>query len=190
MKDKYKNIDEIKLLKRSRLYIDAMSQGINPLTGEYIEDTILREERIRSCLEYVSYILERLIDRGGLKKTSNKNKLEPFILKREDIDKINFIDEYIGINSLAAKINEVIDKNISKKISGNKLANMLYELGYLSKKENENKKYINDKTREIGAMEIEKNSYSGGIYKQIVYNKAAQKFIVDKLFESDLNYKE
>ncbi|MGN1319146.1 MAG: hypothetical protein ACI4VF_09035 [Lachnospirales bacterium] len=188
MKDKYKDIDEIRLLKRSKLYIDAMSQGINPLTGEYVEDTILQENKLQVCLEYVSYVLEQVIENGGIKNNSKKESKE-FILNEEDIKRINYSDEFIGINTVAEKINEIIDLEKSKKISGTYLSNMLVELGYLYQPEGIKGRRLNKNAPEIGAKEIDRDRPNGTKYIQVVYSKNAQKFIVQKLYEFNNNIK-
>lgn len=188
MKYKYKDVDEIKLLKKSKLYIDAMSQSINPLTGEYINDSILQEQKLQKCLEYVSYILNEIIEKGGLKNISRKRR-GLFMMTREEMDNINYTDEFIGIKAIAERINSVIDLSRSSKITGNKLANMMYELGYLSLVEGSRRKCINAKSTEIGLKYKEITLLNGEKYKQIVYGNKAQRFVVEKLFESELNYK-
>jgi hypothetical protein len=131
MKAKYKNIDEIKTLQKSRLYVDALSQGINPLTGEFIEDELLQNERIKGCFEYVADVLNKLIDLGGFSHINHKGKkIGKFILTRDESKRIIYSDEPIGINVIATRINNVIDLDKSDKITGNQLSNILYELGY------------------------------------------------------------
>ena len=77
--------------------------------------------------------------------------------------------------------------NKSDKITGNKLANIMYELGYLSQVEDTKKKCINEKSAEVGIKDIDRQSYNGRKYKQIIYSTEAQKFVVKKLLASDLN---
>ena len=110
MKDKYKNIDDIKLLKKSNLYMEALSQGINPFTGEYFDDSLLQNIKLQSCFDYISDVLADIIEMC-----------------------------------------------------------------------------INEKSAEVGIKDINREAYNGRKYKQIVYSTEAQKFVVEKLLDSDLN---
>ncbi len=188
MKDKYKNIDEIKLLKKSKLYLDALAQRIDPFTGEYSEDTLLQNTKLQNCFDYVSEVLSEVIKKGGIKNIKRK-KIGKLIITKEQSDKIVYSEEPIGINALAARINDVIDLNKSDKITGNKLANIIYELGYLSQVEGTKKKCINEKSAEVGIRDIDREDYNGRKYKQIVYSIEAQKFVVENLLDNDLNNK-
>ena len=186
MKDKYKNIDEIKLLKKSKFYMEALSQGINPFTGEYFDDSLLQNIKLQSCFDYISDVLADIIEMGGINSVKRK-KIGRFIITKEQSDKIAYSKEPIGINALAERINDVIDLNKSDKITGNKLANIMYELGYLSQVDGTKQKCINEKSAEVGIKDIDREDYSGRKYKQIVYSTEAQKFVVEKLLASDLN---
>ena len=73
MKDKYKNIDEIKLLKKSKLYMEALSQGINPFTGEYFEDSLLQNIKLQSCFDYISDVLADIIEMGGINNIKSRS---------------------------------------------------------------------------------------------------------------------
>lgn len=186
MKDKYKNIDEIKLLKKSKFYMEALSQGINPFTGEYFDDSLLQNIKLQSCFDYISDVLADIIEMGGINSVKRK-KIGRVVITKEQSDKIAYSKEPIGINAFAERINDVIDLNKSDKITGNKLANIMYELGYLSQVDGTKQKCINAKSAEVGIKDIDREDYSGRKYKQIVYSTEAQKFVVEKPLASDLN---
>ena len=180
MGEKYKGFDEIKLLKKSRLYLDAMSLVINPLTGEYIDDPILKERGIQNCFEYISYVLGEVIEKGGLNKVTRKKKGR-FVLTPEAGKRIKFSMEPIGINAVAERINEVIDQSVSDKISGVQLSDILLEMGYLSKIFDSRKKCINDRSAEMGIIAVKRNSRDGREYTQILYGIEAQRLLVKEL---------
>lgn len=180
MGDKYKGFDEIKLLKKSRLYLDALSLGINPLTGECIDDPILKEKGIQNCFEYVSYILGEVIEKGGLNKVSRKKKGR-FVLTPEAGKRIKFSMEPIGINAVAERINEVIDLSVSDKISGVQLSDILLEMGYLSRVSDSRRKCINERSAEIGITTVKRNTLDGKEYTQILYGIEAQRLLVREL---------
>ena len=183
MKDIYKNIDEMKLLRKSKLYIDALAQGINPFTGEYTNDSILSEEKLKNCFDYVSYVLGEVIEKGGLKNVRRK-KIGTFVLTKEESEKIKYSVEPIGINNVAAMINEVIDLDKSDKITGMQLSGMLLEMGYLSQVPGTKQKCINERSAELGINTVNRVALNGSEYTQILYGIDAQKFIVSKLIEN------
>lgn len=184
MDKKFKNIDEIKLLRKSKLYIDALSQGINPLTGEYVDDSFINEEKIKNCFEYVDYVLGRVIAKGGISNIKNNNR-EKFRLTQEEASKIQFSYEPLGINRVAEIINAAVDLEKYRGITGAQLNNIFYEAGYLSLSPNGKSKRINDNSYSMDITTVERPSYNGGgIYTQIVYGLKAQKFVVDRLVEN------
>lgn len=180
MGEKYKGFDEIKLLKKSKLYLDALSLGINPLTGECVEDPILQEKGIQNCFEYVSYVLGEVIEKGGLSKVSRKKKGR-FVLTPEAGKRIKLSPEPIGINALADRINEVIDLSVSDKVSGVQLSDILLEMGYLSRVLDSRKKCINERSAEIGITAVKRNTLDGREYTQILYGIEAQRLLVQEL---------
>ena len=55
-------MEDIRILKRARLYMTAMSEGINPLTGEYVpEGDSISQPRIQKCCEYVAGLIDKMI---------------------------------------------------------------------------------------------------------------------------------
>lgn len=63
---------EIEKLKQAKLYIDKLTNGVNPFTGAYIsEDEIIRDSRIISSFEYVSQVLDENIKNINTRKKSN-----------------------------------------------------------------------------------------------------------------------
>ena len=57
---------ELEKMKRAKMYIDDLANGIDPLTGQVVSDTdIINNVRITRCLFYVSGILKKVIDNDG-----------------------------------------------------------------------------------------------------------------------------
>lgn len=60
-------MEDIKALKRAKYYMAAMADGINPLTGEYAEkDDTISQEKVQECCAYISELLNKIIENGGL----------------------------------------------------------------------------------------------------------------------------
>ena len=57
---------EVEVQQRAKRYLDCLVQGINPLDGTVIpEGDTVRQVRIARCLQYVSGILEQVIENHG-----------------------------------------------------------------------------------------------------------------------------
>ena len=57
---------EIDIMKRAKMYLDNLSQGIDPISGQEVpEDSVLNNVRLARCFFYVSGILEQVIENGG-----------------------------------------------------------------------------------------------------------------------------
>ncbi|MCI8403317.1 MAG: hypothetical protein HFE49_00275 [Clostridia bacterium] len=175
---------DIKLVRRAKLYSDAMAQGINPLNGDYVnEHDSLSQEKIQNCMVFISQILDSVISSGGSVK---KNK-SVFSITPEQKARIELSDEPVGVNELARRINAVVDSNSMRTVSGTKIASWMVKNGYLDLvtiDDNKTIKTVNEKSSAFGILERDKvNLDTGDTYKQPVYNKAAQQYIVGHIEE-------
>ncbi len=175
---------DIKLVKRAKLYSDAMSQGINPLNGDYVrDDDSLAQERIQHCMVFISQILENVITGGGAVKKSKAS----FAITNEQKSRIEISDEPVGVNELARRINAVVDASSMRTVSGTKIASWMVKNGYLDLvtiDENKTIKIVNDKSPCFGISVRDKiNLDTGDTYQQPVYNKSAQQYIVEHIEE-------
>lgn len=177
-------MEDMRILKRARYYIAAMSEGINPLTGEFVPsgDTVA-EERIQKCCEYVAGILGKLIENGGC---FDDEKI-PFSITQRRLMEVNTSKEPIGINELAKRINAVKAKNM-RSISGAMITAWLAKKGYLSvektvqtKESVTTRKVLNERSRELGITAVESVGSTGKKYERLMYSDAAQRFILDNL---------
>ena len=57
---------ELETLKRAKMYVDKLANGVNPLNDEHVkDDDVINNVRISRCLFYVSSVLSKVIDNGG-----------------------------------------------------------------------------------------------------------------------------
>ena len=180
---------DLKMLKRAKLYADAMAQGINPLNGEFVsKDDSLSQGKLQICMGYISQVLNDVIkNHGTAPKTSSKGKRASFSITTSQKDAVQLSNEPIGINEVARRINAVIDTDVMKSVPGTKIASWLAVKGYLDVIEtanNKTQKVVNSKSVEIGITVRDKvNIETGEIYKQPVYNKIAQQYILEHIEE-------
>ena len=62
-------MEDMELLTRAKTYIDKLANGINPITDEYVDESVVvNNVRISRCFFYVSDVLRRVIENGGSMK--------------------------------------------------------------------------------------------------------------------------
>ena len=79
---------ELESMQRAKLYIDALANGYNPLSGQPVrDDDVVNQVRVSRCLLYVSGVLQKVIDNGGevQKKKVPRSQKAPFALLPEQI---------------------------------------------------------------------------------------------------------
>lgn len=70
---------ELETMQRAKMYMDKLAQGINPISGEEIEnDSVLNNVRMARCFFYVSGILDKVIANGGKIGYTPKSNLPEF----------------------------------------------------------------------------------------------------------------
>ena len=104
---------EVEKIAYTRMYIEKLANGINPLTDQAVPDTdLINNVRISRCLFYVSDLLRQLEDQGGIPIKKKKKKL-PFQLSYEKRSDFGFSENPIPISEIAKRINDLIDAELS-----------------------------------------------------------------------------
>ena len=58
---------ELETMQRAKMYLDKLVQGIDPITNQEVpEDSVLNNVRLARCFFYVSDVLGKVIDIGGV----------------------------------------------------------------------------------------------------------------------------
>lgn len=175
---------EIEKIEYTKAFIDKLANGINPIDDTPIPDgDLLNNVRISRCMFYVSDILGQVISNNGFKKkTSDKNKA-PFYLNAEKILQFPYSEEPIGITEIAKRINSLIDENTMKKLKVTSITEWLVDIDMLySELHSDGKKSRRATSRGV-SLGISEQIYQGqyGEYKKLLYNEAAQHFIIDNI---------
>lgn len=177
-------MNEIDALKQAKHYMDALSSGINPVTGEMLaEDCELRSDNFYKCFSYVSGILEKEIGKS-ISADELRAKRVDFYLSEEDRAKVTVSDDHVGINTVAARINDVIDRDQMKGVSGGKLAECLVSMGYLRLETLSNGNIVRIATEKgvLAGIETQNRTDTvGKAYLQNVYSKEMQRFLIDNI---------
>lgn len=179
-------VNEIDVLKRAKYYMDSLSSGTNPITGEPLAyDCEIAADNFYKCFAYISEVLEKEINKSAHTDES-RGKREEFYLSDEDMEKVLITDDHVGINTVAARINDVIDRDVMKGVSGGKLAECLVSMGYLKLDTlpNGNTVRVASDMGVLAGIETQNRTDTvGKAYMQNVYSKQMQEFLVKNINE-------
>lgn len=179
--------NEQELLDRATIYMKKLSQGINPLDDTVIEDNdIINNIKISRCFSYVTNLLENY----HLKR---KTGILIPNLSKEDINNFPYEDGSMSISEIIKRANDLLKSDDYKRFNVSKVNDILTKYGYLtSSRDNHGKMHrvITSKGEELGIKEDVRKSLYGEVYTVNLFNKEAQKYIVENIlanYESDLN---
>lgn len=185
---------EAETMQRAKMYIDKLAKGINPLDDSVIpEGDIINNVRLSRCLFYVSDILGKVIENGGI-NPPKKPKKKSFNISFEQIQRFQFSDAGMQISKIAEMINALVNNPDMKKLTHGNITQWLVSIDMLrieKTSDGHNSKRPTDSGREIGIYTEEKTGVNGP-YTAVVYNRTAQQFIVDNIdaiINHMINYK-
>ncbi|MBQ8334049.1 MAG: hypothetical protein IJX93_09790 [Clostridia bacterium] len=183
---------ELDKLKRAKMYIDKLADGINPLDDTCVgENDVVNQVRVVRCLNYVSDVLAQVIGNGGSVMKKTERQKNPFGITRDQLEQFPFSETPLTITEISLRINGLIDRANIKKFRYTAITDwlMAYDLIETITDENgKNTRCPTDAGREIGIFQ-EQRYGSQGTYTTILYSREAQQFILDN-FESILEFRE
>lgn len=180
---------EAELLLHAKSYIDQLAQGINPLTGKPVpEGELINNVRISRCFFYVSGVLGKVAEYGGLeaipaKRHSTNTGLPPFRISQDVLRRFDYSDESLLVSHIANRVNALVDTSAMKKLSGAAILKWLERIGMLEEVLTDAGKKSRRPTPQGNAMGISvemRQGYSGP-YQAVTYNRQAQQFIIDNM---------
>lgn len=175
---------ELETIARAKMYIDKLANGINPLDDTPVaDDDVINNVRISRCLFFVSDTLRKVLDNGGISTYERVRKTE-FNITAQELENFGFSDKPLPVSEIAKRINALTDTTASKQFSHRMITNWLVEAGVLVEITNAEGKKLKRPTpegNELG-ISVEERLGQNGPYQVVVYNKSAQRFIVDNVF--------
>lgn len=171
--------DREKILKAKGIMLKIAS-GTDPIGKEKISnESFLKDDRINRMFLYIADILDYV------SRQRNKNIPAPteFTITSEEKEKVVFPEGKIGVNIFSSCINDVLDLNLSKNLSGAVLNKHLKALGILSEEKTDTGKsrtIVNEKSAEFGFESVTKE-FEGRSYEQVMINEKGKKYLLDNL---------
>lgn len=177
---------ELEKIERAKMYVDKLANGINPLDDSLVPETeLINNVRLSRCFFFISDVLRQVISNGGTSvpaKVKRPKKL-PLDIPFEKRNDFAYSDTPIPASELAKRVNELIDQDNMQKLTYSDILTWLFEIGMMSGILSPDEKQIKRPTpsgEEIG-ISVETRTGTKGPYEVVVYNTAAQHFIVDNL---------
>jgi len=174
---------ELEIMKRAKMYMDKLAQGIDPITDREMEDdAVLNNVRLTRCFFYVSGILDQVIANDGF--VGAKPKKNPFFITADQLAKVQLSEEPIRVTQLAERITEATNDPQMRRFRTTVITDWLVEKGFLIKQTNPEGKTIRIPTHNGIALGLSLQTRQGqyGEYLAVYYNIQAQRFVLDNLY--------
>ena len=173
---------EKEIIKRAKDYIDGLANGMNPLTGEPVDESdIVNNVRISRCLFYVSGILEKVLN--GEKNILPRVKKSTFSISAEKLENFEYSSEPILVSDIVERIMSLSENENMRKLPTSKITKWLLKNGFLEERKNDLgklKKHVTSVGEEIGLYQEEREGQYGR-YAVTLYTTSAQHFLIDNL---------
>ena len=175
---------ELEKIAYAKTYVEKLANGINPLTNRPVPDSdCINNVRISRCLFYVSDLLRQVVENKGIgRKKAARDKL-PFQLNDEERKNFRYSETPISISELTKRINELIQPEEMKELNYKFISDWLIQASFLALVQQDDGKTTKRPTEDgmrIG-ISTEQRQRSKDVYTVVLYNKAAQQFILDNL---------
>ena len=175
---------ELEKIAYAKTYVEKLANGINPLTDQPVPDSdSINNIRISRCLFYVSDLLRQIVEKGGISQRKAKTGKVPFQLDYAARENFCYSETPIPISEITRRINELIQSEDMKKLNYKSILDWLIQAGFLVSAKNDDgttTRKPTDNGMQLG-ITSEQRQRQNRIYTVVVYNKAAQQFILDNL---------
>lgn len=177
---------ELEKIERAKMYMEKLANGINPIEDTAVPDEdVINNVRLSRCFFFVSDVLRQVLDNGGIKPAagSKGSKKAPFSLPFEKRAQFDYSEKPIPVSEIAKRVNSLIDTDSMKKLSHSAILTWLIEIGMMEWSFTGDGKRTKRPTKfgaENGIL-IEERMGGSGPYQVVVYNREAQRFVIDNL---------
>ena len=175
-------MNEIDKLKRAKLYMNKLSNGVDPNSGMRVhEDDIVRDSRVIACFEYISRVLEWEIESFENRPAPPEKQIRRRVFINDDqFSQLQLNYGECKVSNIANEINRVIADNGTKKMQAAWINDWLESIGMMIKNA-DGRRVVTSAGEEIGITSHLKTSLRGTEYYLNLYSVQAQSFIFDNL---------
>lgn len=110
---------ELEKIKRAKVYMDKLANGINPIDETMVPDEdVVNNVRISRCFFFVSDVLQQVIENGGTKPaTVKKLKKIPLEIPFEKRRQFAYSEKPISASEIAKRVNALVENDSMKKLT-------------------------------------------------------------------------
>lgn len=178
------------MLRRAQSYIEALSQGVDPLTGGRAGGETLENPRLRRCLQYVAEVLDR--EAGAAERRTRREeekrakalRTRPAAFTSQQLERFEFSAEPIPITEIVRRLNALIEDPAMKPLCYRDVSAFLVDAGALRIAPGDKGRDIRVPTdfgQSLGISRERRVNKQGVPYDGIYYDISAQRFILDNL---------
>lgn len=170
-------------LKLARNLVRNVIQGMDA-TGQPIlsVESFFNDTEVIRQFSLIEEIISKQIE---YELHKDKKERAPFSITTEELAQVKLPAEDIGVNQFAKCINQVVDIETTKGISGAQINAKLKELGILAEKVDETGKKvtaISNKSKQYGIVAVP-NEYNGRKYDKIIFTDKGKQFLLEHFIE-------
>ena len=172
---------ELETMQRAKMYLDKLAQGTDPITDQPVPTgDSLNNPRLSRCFQYISGILEKVIQNGGQVVAGEKVS---FSITPEQLAKVQLTGESLRIADFVDRILRTTNYEGMKKLSPVKLTNWLLKKGFLAQESTPDgqKRRVPTPEGESLGISTKMCEYNGNEYLGIFYDMKAQQFLLDHI---------
>ena len=175
---------ELERIYTSQLYLEKLSNGIDPFTGEDLpEDSLYNNVSLCRSFRTAADLLGEIIANRGCVTPISGRKKKSFAITAEERASLPLSEKPIGISGIAFRLHKVLPPAV-KSISAMQMTAWLESLGFLESVPDGDKgrrKVATDLGREQGIETAKLKTRDGREYEKNLYDKKAQQFVFDNL---------
>ncbi len=181
-------VSEVEKMSRAKMYLEKLASGTDPISGKSItDDSVLKNERLVHCFEYVAGVLGKNIENAEhFGHLGSADAREKFNFTDEMKKKIEPLEGPVGIKNMTDAINAVIDREKTRPISIFTIGNGLVKDGLLkviTDADGKSHKVPTEKGEKAGITIRELVMSDGRHFKKCVLDQNMQTYIIEHINE-------
>ena len=120
-------MNKTQTISRAKSYLDMLAVGVDPISGaEVPEDSVLAQERLRTCFAFVAEVLGEVLENHGLVMFPDEEQPEGWeIIRRKEafsfsaveMEAVKLSDKPLSPQAFVNRINAGVDAAIMEKYS-------------------------------------------------------------------------